>query len=393
MVIDQAGRLDVTSGYRVGAMTCQKMLLTSTALVGAGAMAVAGSAMAAEVAPGGALDLELTGFARFEAFGGEQDDLQLDPTLSRSLDFRNDTEVQVIARAKYEQTGLEYGATIEFEADTNNTFNTDESWVFLRGGWGEVRIGDEDGVVDYSAIGAHTIAAGTGGIDGSNAVSTAAEVVFLKNSSDATKVRYYTPSFGELSLGVSYTPTQEIFDSGADNGQAFATKNDPGMDAKNIVEGAIVYDGKFGGAGLQASVVGLYAELENVGEADFGEDKWWGIQGGAVLDIYEIKVAGNVASDNVGDTEKEFFTAGIAFGFGPVNASVTYGQIFNTNADYDELFGISDQAYNLVFSADYTIAAGLVLAGDVSKFDNDTTDGTGRGDKGWTAVGSFRVAF
>ena len=227
-------------------MTCQKMLLTSAALVGAGAMAVAGSAIASEVTPGGALDLELTGFAWFEAFGGEQDDLQLDPTLSRSLDFRNDTEIQVIARAKYEQTGLEYGATIEFEADTDNTFNTDESWVFLRGGWGEVRIGDEDGVVDDSAIGAHTIAAGTGGIDGSDAVITAAEVVFLKNSSDATKIRYYTPSFGTLSLGVSYAPTQEIFDSGADNGQAFATKNDPGMDAKNIVEGAIIYDGKFG---------------------------------------------------------------------------------------------------------------------------------------------------
>ena len=91
--------------------------------------------------------------------------------------------------------------------------------------------------------------------------------------------------------------------------------------------------------------------------------------------------------------KKEFFNAGIACQFGFLNASITYGRIFNTNADYDELFGIGDQAYNLVFSADYTIAAGLLLAGDVSKFDNDTTDCTGRGDKDWTAVGSFRVAF
>ena len=60
--------------------------------------------------------------------------------------------------------------TIEFEADTNKTFNTDETWIFLRGGWGEIRLGDEDGVVDNSVVGGQTIAAGTGGIDGSDAV-------------------------------------------------------------------------------------------------------------------------------------------------------------------------------------------------------------------------------
>ena len=49
-------------------------------------------------------------------------------------------------------------------------YNTDETWIFLRGGWGELRMGDEDGVVDNSVVGGQTIAAGTGGIDGSDAV-------------------------------------------------------------------------------------------------------------------------------------------------------------------------------------------------------------------------------
>ena len=56
-----------------------------------------------------------------------------------------------------------------------------------------------------------------------------------------------------------------------------------------------------------------------------------------------------------------------------MNTSITYGQIFNTNSDFDEATGLGDKAYNVVFSADYAIAPGLVLAGDVSKFDNDTT--------------------
>ena len=57
-----------------------------------------------------------------------------------------------------------------------------------------------------------------------------------------------------------------------------------------------------------------------------------------------------------------------------MNTSITYGQIFNTNSDFDEATGIGDKAYNLVFSADVPLAPGLVLAGDVSKFDNDSHD-------------------
>jgi outer membrane protein OmpU len=376
-------------------MNLKRILLGTTVIVGAGVLLVVAPRPvdAAEVKPGGYPDLTITGFARFEAFGGEQDDRALDPTLSRSLDFRNDTEVHVVARAKSEETGLEYGGTIEFEADTNNTFNTDETWIYLRGGWGEVRLGDEDGVVDNSTVGANTIAAGTGGIDGSDAVISAVPVVFLSNSNDATKARYYTPSFGGFSLGVSYTPTQSDFNSGNNNGQDFAQKNSPGMDAKNIVEGAAVYDGEFGGVGILASVVGLYGELKNEAEDTFGDDQWWGVQAGANIDLFGFKLGGAVGRDEPGDTSRDFFNVGIAYGFGPVNTSIGYGQIFNTNSDFDEATGLGDEGYNLVFSADVAIAPGLVLAGDVSKFDNDSTGDTGTGDKGWTAVGSVRLAF
>ena len=32
----------------------------------------------------------------------------------------------------------------------DQTFNTDETWIFVRGGWGEPRLGDEDGATDRS---------------------------------------------------------------------------------------------------------------------------------------------------------------------------------------------------------------------------------------------------
>jgi len=249
-------------------------------------------------------------------------------------------------------------------------------------------------VVDNSVVGGQTLAAGTGGIDGSDAVIAAAPLVFLSNSSDATKVRYYTPSFGGLQLGVSYTPTQEDFNSGSNNGQFFANKDGVlAMDGQNIVEGAVAYDGDFGGVGVLASVVGLYGELKNDAEDAFGDDKWWGVQGGANVDLFGFKLGGSVAHDEVGETQRDFFTAGIGYGFGPVHTSITYGQIFNTNADFEEATGIGEDAYNVVFSADIALAPGLVLAGDVSKFDNDATADTGTGDKGWAAVGSVRLAF
>jgi predicted porin len=379
-------------------MMLKRILLGTSAVVGAGMLAVAvpGVAKAAEVTPGGALDLTLTGFLRFEAFGGEQDDSELDNTLARGLDFRNDTEVHVLARGKDEQTGLEYGGTVEFEADTNNTLNTDETWLFLRGGWGEIRMGDEDGVADNSTVGAQTIAAGTGGIDGSDAVITAAPIVYITNTSDATKIRYYTPSFGGFSVGVSYTPTQQEIGSGAENGQFFGRKGGAdAMEGENVVEGALVYDGEFGGVGVLASVVGLYGELVNGGEADFGGDEWYGVQPGISVDLFGFKLAGGYGYNKVGDIKNQFFTAGIGAALGPVNTSVTYGQMLDTNSDFDEATGVGDQAYNLVVSADYALAPGLVLAGDVSFFDNDQTDSdaTGTGDQGWTAVGSFRLSF
>ena len=159
-------------------------------------------------------------------------------------------------------------ATIEFEADTNNTFNTDESWIFLRGGWGRSVWATRMASSTTAPSGANTIAAGTGGLDGSDAVISAAPVVYLTNTNDATKIRYYTPNLDGISLGVSYTPTQETVGSDANNGDFIARKGGAAaMQADNVVEGTVVYDGDLGGVGILASVVGLYGKLKNGADA------------------------------------------------------------------------------------------------------------------------------
>ena len=359
---------------------------------------VATSASATEVRRGGALDLTVTGFARFRAHGGQLDDARQDNSFSRQLDFSNDTEVHILARTRDPQTGLEYGATIEFQADTDQIFNTKETWIFVRGGWGEVRLGDQEGVAENSSVGAQEVAAGTGGIDGDVVDEIAVGVVFLTNTDTATKIRYYTPSFGGFSVGVAYTPTQQEVDSGDLNGQFFARKDGLfAMQADNVFEGGLIYEDELADdVDLLASIVGLYGSLTSTGaeefaddEDEFGDGDWWGWQAGATIDVYGFRFGGSFADEKVGEFEKTFYTLGLGWGDEDTfNTSVTYGQVIaSTGTPYDKPF-------NLVFSADYALMPGLLLQGDVGVFDNDGTDPDyPGGDKGWQAVVALDLAF
>src|SRR5690606_31005040 len=121
----------------------------STALLGVGLLGLGGglggggSAQAAEIKPGGALDITVSGFARWYGFYGDLKEKT--QTRSGSHDFRNDMEVFIYANGQDEATGLRYGARIELEADTSSDGNADETWVYISGNFGEFRFGDEDG--------------------------------------------------------------------------------------------------------------------------------------------------------------------------------------------------------------------------------------------------------
>src|SRR3954451_10073212 len=117
------------------AMGFRNLLLGTTALVGAGVLGVGaapGSASGAGVLQGGALNITLSGFARFLVTGGQLDNQYNQGkgsprgALTSGLDFSNDNEFHLLVSGKHDATGLFYGAHIEFEGDTNSSFNTDE---------------------------------------------------------------------------------------------------------------------------------------------------------------------------------------------------------------------------------------------------------------------------
>lgn len=380
----------------------RRSLWCTSALVGIGLGSSVASA--AEVTPGGALDVEISGFARFLAIGGDVDNFLLDDSVSTGLDFFNDTEVHFTAKGEDDTTGTEYGATIEFEADTNATENTDETWLFLRGGWGEARFGDEDGAADNDGLSVNAAnisdGVGTDGLEGDQweVFAGGTRTYEPLGTSDSTKIRYYTPEFGGLQFGVSYTPNLNEINSGSDNGDDVAIKD---VEAGDVVEGALRYEGELGGLDLTAGVSGLYGDIKD--EDASGGDDYWALQGGLIVGLFGLDVGGGYLKQEAGEIETDSITFGVGAGFGPaiddddgelVRVALTYGRFLDTDdltVNDNEL----GEPWLVILSATLGLMPGLTLAGDVGYFDNDVEGeevGTS-GDDGWQAVGRLGVAF
>lgn len=337
------------------------------------------SAAAAEVRAEGPFELTITGFVGMLAHGGELGQQREEAELADGLDFSMDTEVHVLARARDGELGLEYGSTIEFEADTDEVFNTDEAWIFLRSSWGELRFGDVDGPVDASALGAFTIAAGTGGIDGDVVDELAVDAILPFTSDTGTKVRYYTPSFGGVEFGVSYAPT------GTDAGQSIALTD---TEAQHLLEAALIYEAELDQVDLTLSIVGGMGELD---DAAFEHDRMWTWYAGGEAVFDDLALGAGVGVEDLGGERRRYANAGLGYHLDEVYLSLTHGRVISTSG-----YAGVGEPWNLVLSADLEIVPGLILAGDVGYFDNDldpwTKDATG-GDRGWLWVAKLEVVF
>ena len=384
--------------------TMRRLLLGATGL--AGAALGSGAAGAAEVRSGSALDLTLSGEVRFITSYGDTDDALLDDAVTSGLDFFGDTSVGVLLAGTHDTTDIEYGAYIEFETDTNDTENTGETWLYLRGDWGEVRFGDDGGVSSFgagivaedegAALGAANVAAGTGGLDADIASDFGAPTYEPLGTDDATKISYVTPKFGGLNFGVSYTPNlAEIYD-GVGNGDTLA---DTDVAAGDVIEGIAHYSGEIGELEVLTSISGLYGDIKDEDAA--GGNDYWAAQAGVVLYLFDVGLAGSYLVEQVGSLEVEAVTVGIGTslggddeGVGGLSLSLNYGQIISSD-DLTVNDSQLDEPYTLVASADYGIAPGLVLQGDIAYFDSDVKGDPANADddKGWFAVTALALEF
>lgn len=340
-------------------MNLRNALMGTTAMLGAAAIVVPSAASAFEV--------NIRGFYNFNTVVGDLEESGNAGGDPKDYDFVTDSEIHIQGVNTDDETGIRYGFLVEFETDPGTNERIDESWIFIDGAFGGFRLGNEDGAVDNSKIGAYNIAAGTGGIDGQGVV---APVRFAPiNSGDSTKIRYDSPSIAGFTIHGSFTP------AGGNEGNSIA--QDGATDYQEWVETALVYTGSFGGLDLQLGGTLAFNNGKN------GADDYMGANLGAIVGFSGFRVAGSIWQDDdgpIGDTTG--FTAGAAAALGPANLSVTYANVIDQD-------GNNGEGQNLVLSASMGLLPGMSLNGDVAFFDRDV----GGNDDGVTGVVRLRVAF
>lgn len=353
-----------------------RLLIVAVAIAPTGLVPVA--ALGAQLRPGDGLNLTLSGFAAVQAHAGDLDNQRRDAGVSRGLDLSNDTELHILLRGGHEQAGIEYGVTIELQADTNDQENAEKTWVFVRGDLGELRLGDEEGAVEESVVGGSTVAAGTGGIDGEVIDELAVDAVLPSNTENATKIRYYTPTLGGFQLGLSFTPNAD------DGGDLLAAKD---MEIGDWIEGALTFEGEIADAGVEASLVGSGGRVTDRDR----DGTLWAYHAGAAAELGAIGLGAGFGDEDIGGLKRRYLNAGAAWEIGPVNTSLTWGRVLRTRG-YDDV----GEPWNVVLSADTGLFDGVVLQGDVAWFasdlDADAETRTG-GDDGVVWVLRLEVAF
>lgn len=391
----------------------KKKLWGTTTLAGAlfltGGVATASLASAAEVKPLGALDINIGGQLRwYSVFGNLKDKSGGNGGDNPgTYDFETDNEVYIYVRGRDEATGLEYGGNVELEADTNNTSDADEAWVFVKGKFGEFRFGDENGIDEQFITGAQPISTFAGGLDGIQGADDAGALAFGFTSGDSTKVAYYSPVLAGFQLGVSLTPSTNS------SGNNIKTTNGDSSDVSDLVEPGLTYTNKFGELGVLASVTGAIGRFST----DNGESRDLNhVHAGLNLSFRNFSLGGSygaskgvrpfsTAAGDEGDingggyignfivdpgSKQQFYNVGGAAEFGPATVSIVYGQTLASHVAGGTPDGKDPEPKYVIGSLELGVAPGLTVGGEVGYFNN--SDNTANND-GVIGLAGVKLAF
>ena len=354
----------------------KKLLLGTTAIVGASFMATAAMAKP---------EVRLGGFMNFQVGIVTQDHEGFGPSPGgvtataneRGYDFLTDNEIIIRVSDKLDN-GLAWSLKIELEANTDDgqvaedASTADEVTLTFSGSWGQLFFGSDDGPADTMKTGAKRAVsdAGTGGVGGdwrrwvnyttaSTRVWTNAEDV--RDTSDATKIAYITPRFAGFQAGVSFSPDR-------DTDGRYRDPDNNGTE-QSWWELGINYDQKFDQFRIRASLTGDLADNENTARND--TRNWYA---GTTLSFGGFSLGGGYGRENERGLAKTTsngdisgWDVGLGYEMGAWNFGLSYyrtkGGVPNGSGDhklsvaalgatYDLGNGLSIYAEGVWFNAD-----------------------------------------
>ncbi|HYD30564.1 MAG TPA: porin, partial [Azospirillaceae bacterium] len=179
---------------------------------------------------------------------------------------------------------------------------------------------------------------------------TPGETYKAVDSSDASKITYYTPVFSGFQAGVSYAPE-------ADQGDSIV-RIAPAAGFSDFIEGGVAYTGDFSGIGVKASGTISTAEANAVGVDEFTS---WAL--GAQVSYAGISFGGNYVDWDEASGVDNGWTIGLGYTTGPISVAANYQGTDYINGDEVQIYGVGGA---------YVVAQGLAVRADYVHVDRDT---------------------
>ena len=322
----------------------KKILVASSALV---AVAFAGHAQASEK-----ISLSVSGYMN-QWIGGASNGKEASGGAKNA--FVSDTEVHFKGSTTLDN-GIEVGAAIEFEAEGEANNNTDEQYLYINGGFGQVKLGQEDGAAADMTITAPGV--GMVGVNGSDASYWANMPATPDNkwdSGDDGKLTYYTPVIGGFRAGVSYTD------------QDGSETNDNISSGDSVVAAGVEYKADFDGVSVAVAATGEHKE----------EGEWYNI--GTSVGFGNVTVGGSYGKKDYEFGKGKGNYAGFDDDWGAdigvvyamdaasVSLSYMYSEVQGSTANVDP-----DEADIVDLGLSYTLGAGVTWTSSVFWYNNDS---------------------
>jgi hypothetical protein len=321
--------------------------------------------------------LSLSAFSEFYANYVDQDVSGTGHATGGDYDFQTNTEVEVNGEVTLDN-GITAGMSVEFEADNNDgngaRDNVDENLIYLDGSFGRVEFGHEDGAAETMRYGATSVkAVFPGGYNNTtgtfiNYIGNAPGATQISDSSDGTKVTYYTPRFAGIQAGVSLAPDSDQADVPALNTRNTAATAGQGQDH---FEGGLNFVNSFNGFDLAVSLTGDYLATPNASVGVPNPSDPYHVALGAVLGFGGFEFGGAAAmGENTADDDVQAYDLGVAYSTGPWSVSLTgiYSQ-WESDAT-----GAEDDFTEGQLGVNYALGSGVSVfaTGTVGERDNDS---------------------
>ncbi len=356
----------------------KKVLLGTTALVAAGLFGT-GEARAA-------FDVTING-NYYAAFGFvDQDD-----GTGESGDEHQNTAINEDFEVHFRilqtlDNGITVGGRVELEGFQSGD-QIDERWIFFRGGFGEIRVGDED---DARKLKGYVAPSASGFLFNVNSPfftfqSLASGQIVSSNSTtpnlenDSSKIIYFTPSFGGFQLAVSYAPDASQDRTGFGTGDT----TEP-TDASNAVSIGADWSGEFGGVTIGAGGGYSFASAET-GDND---PSIWAV--GVNVGFAGFTIGGSIAVGDETDTtlfngysasEATVYDIGVTYNMEAITVGIGW-----SHGEYQDVNDGEDDELDFVnLEAGYALGEGVLLAAFVGWFDYEDGGPASNDNTGWQA--------